>query len=134
MQMEEGENIRIKDVLMGVGGALPLFLPLELLGQGPAALMAGLVGGVACYVYSDQIAAFARNRIPALQEPQAIKKWLASRGNDVVEVEEPAQIEEQAQPKDERPYPGEVVNPAAIFTVPDAADTGGVRRLTISTT
>jgi FtsK/SpoIIIE family len=109
------EDLRMKDVLMGVGGAIPLFVPLELLGQGPAALILGVVGGVVTCVYHEEMAEFLRHRAPALQDTQGLKKWLLSRPG------------EEAQPKTENPAAPDVFQVAAT----QERQSSGVQRLTI---
>lgn len=115
--MQQEEKFTKKDVIMGIGGALPLFIPLELLGQGQAAIIAAIAGGVVSYIYSDEIAAFAQKRIPALQDPAAIKKWLTSRpGQALQDDEEQYSQNDQAQARDiatQEPEPGAAIAPDA---------------------
>jgi hypothetical protein len=110
------DDFNVKDALLGVGGALPFFVPLELLGQGEAAVFAGLASGLVCYVYGDKIAQFLKTRAPSQQHKSNLKQWLLSRPGEVREEDE-----EGAAPKEE-----------GVFAPPtnDAA-TLPVRRLTI---
>lgn len=73
------DDISAKDIIVGIGGGLIPFLPLELFGMGGYAIASGLVVGIASCVYSDEILAFLQKRIPALQDPEQLKKWLLSR-------------------------------------------------------
>lgn len=80
-----GHDINVKDIALMVGGALPLFVPLELLGQGEAGVIAGIAGGLLAFVYADKLKQFAVDRLPALQSSEGIKQWLLSHPGEVVE-------------------------------------------------
>lgn len=82
---EDAGPITAGDIALVAGGALPLFVPLELLGMGEAGVIAGIAGGLLAFVYGKKIKQFAYDHAPAFQSPEEMKKWLLSRPGEVVE-------------------------------------------------
>jgi hypothetical protein len=74
------EEISWKDLCVGAAGAMPLFLPLEMVGYTGPAIVLGLLSGIASYVYADEIRDFAQKTLPQLQkmDVQQVKDWLQS--------------------------------------------------------
>jgi membrane protein DedA with SNARE-associated domain len=70
---EDAGPITAGDIALVAGGALPLFVPLELLGMGEAGVIAGIAGGLLAFVYGKKIKQFAYEHAPAFQSPEELK-------------------------------------------------------------